>query len=138
MKIHWTAQFWAWSLGAALLFSAWPTGAQAEPLSTIAPATSGSAISVISPRSQKPVDPAILLKELSKANVIYLGETHDSLIDHQTQLEIIQALHRLRPKLTIGMEMFQRPYQQSLDRYLAGVLTETQLRERSQYEPRWG
>jgi uncharacterized iron-regulated protein len=75
---------------------------------------------------------------LAQADVIYLGETHDRPDDHQAQLEMIQALHRLRPTLTIGMEMFQRPYQSVLDRYLAGVLTEAELQDQTQYAKRWG
>ena len=57
---------------------------------------------------------------LSDANVIYLGEQHDRHSDRQKQLEIIQALYRRNPQLAIGLEMFQRPYQQYLDAYIAG------------------
>lgn len=79
-----------------------------------------------------------VLPELVQADVVYLGETHDSPQDHQTQLEIIQELHRRNPKIAIAMEMFQRPYQGVLDRYLAGQLNEQELLEQSEYEQRWG
>jgi uncharacterized iron-regulated protein len=36
------------------------------------------------------------------------------------------------------MEMFQRPFQDVLDQYLAGKITEAQLVEQSEYEKRWG
>jgi uncharacterized iron-regulated protein len=78
------------------------------------------------------------LQELARVRVVYLAETHDRPSDHQAQLEIIQALHVLHPKLVIGMEMFQRPYQSALNGYLAGQLTETELQQRSQYAKRWG
>ena len=48
------------------------------------------------------------LKELAKANVVYLGETHDNPEDHKIQLQIIQELQRRNPKkIAIAMEMFQ-------------------------------
>jgi uncharacterized iron-regulated protein len=80
----------------------------------------------------------LVLQELAKANVVYLAETHDRPEDHQAQLQIIEALYRLRPDLVIGMEMFQQPYQPALGRYLAGKLTETQLQAETQYQQRWG
>ncbi len=80
----------------------------------------------------------VLFEKLSKQQIIYLGETHDSARDHQLQLEIIQELHKRRPKLTIAFEQFQRPYQSVLDDYLQGKITESQLIENSEYEKRWG
>lgn len=79
-----------------------------------------------------------ILRELSQADIVYLGETHDREADHQVQLEIIRELHRQNPKIAIGMEMFQRPYQEVLDRYLRGELSEEQLVEQTEYENRWG
>jgi uncharacterized iron-regulated protein len=78
-----------------------------------------------------------ILQELGKANVIYLGEIHDSPEDHKAQLKILQALHQKNPKIAIAMEMFQRPYQDILDKYLTGQITEAQLIELTEYEKRW-
>ena len=61
-----------------------------------------------------------ILPELASSNVIYLGETHDSELDHQNQLKIIQELYQRNPKIAIALEMFQRPYQGVVDEYLAG------------------
>ncbi len=79
-----------------------------------------------------------ILQELVKADVVYLGETHDSPEAHKAQLEILQALHQQNRKIAIAMEMFQRPFQDVLDQYLAGKITEAQLVEQSEYEKRWG
>jgi uncharacterized iron-regulated protein len=79
-----------------------------------------------------------MLRQLESADVVYLGETHDRSADHAVQLAIIQTLHDRQPNLTIGLEMFQRPYQQLLDRYIAGDLSEADLRDRSEYAERWG
>lgn len=75
---------------------------------------------------------------LEKANVVYLGETHDSEADHKAQLQIIQQLHGKNPKIAIAMEMFQRPFQDVIDDYLAGKISEIELFEKSEYNKRWG
>ena len=79
-----------------------------------------------------------ILPELQKAQVVYLGETHDSEIDHQNQLKIIQELHKKNQKIAIAMEMFQAPFQEIVNQYLDGKISETQLIEKSEYNERWG
>lgn len=125
---HFLLASWAWSLGITL----WCTPPIYAQTPSLAPD-----VSVSSPRSQS-YDPQMILKKLAQASVVYLGENHDRADDHRGQLEIIRALHRLNPNLAIALEMFQRPYQSVLDRYLAGEITESQLQELSQYEQRWG
>ena len=58
-----------------------------------------------------------IVAQLDKARVVYVGETHTSLADHQLQLRIIEALYKKNPNLAIGMEMFPSSSQQALDRY---------------------
>ena len=79
-----------------------------------------------------------LLAEFVEADVLYLGETHTDEADHIAQLEIITAMHETRGDIAIGLEMFQRPFQPVLDRYIAGEITEAELVEQSEYETRWG
>ena len=79
-----------------------------------------------------------LTRSLTGSQVIYLGETHDSEWDHQIQLKVLQSLHDRNPKLIIAMEMFQRPYQSVLDRYLRRELSEAELIDRTEYLTRWG
>lgn len=99
------------------------------------------------PPEQQQLNQQKIVQKLVKADVVYLGETHDSPEDHQAQLEILQALYREKqkntkdanaPRLVIAMEMFQRPYQNILDQYIAGKITEEQFIEQSEYEQRWG
>jgi uncharacterized iron-regulated protein len=89
--------------------------------------------------------PAINTQDISKIqqhDVVYLGENHDSLTAHQQQLEIITQLQAKlagdEKYLAIALEMFQRPFQPLLDRYLAGTITEEQLRAQIEYDTRWG
>jgi uncharacterized iron-regulated protein len=79
-----------------------------------------------------------LTRSIAQARVIYLGETHDSAIDHELQLQVIHQLHRQNPRIILAMEMFQRPYQSVLDRYRVGELSEAELVDRTEYKTRWG
>ncbi|MDB9527297.1 ChaN family lipoprotein [Oscillatoria sp. CS-180] len=75
---------------------------------------------------------------LQSADVVYLGEQHDSAADHAAQLEIIEGLYAEDPDMAIALEMFQRPFQPAIDRYLAGEISEAELIEQTQYLERWG
>ena len=64
-----------------------------------------------------------LIDLLAPARVIYVGEVHDSLEDHQVQLEILKGLSARFPgKVMVGMEMFRRPSQPELNRWVEGKL----------------
>lgn len=93
---------------------------------------------IFSPIVSEPYTLQTLSRELAKASVVYLGETHDRLEDHEAQLKIIRELYGEHRQMAIAMEMFQRPYQSVLDRYLAGKISEAQLIQESEYESRWG
>jgi uncharacterized iron-regulated protein len=99
---------------------------------------SAHAQKISSPTKTGDLSPQEVIQDLAQANVVYLGETHDSPADHKAQLDIIQQLYQKDPKLAIGMEMFQRPYQPFIDRYLQGKLSEEELQKESEYEKRWG
>ena len=58
-----------------------------------------------------------IINSLLSKKVIYLGETHNSLPDHLLQLRVIEALYQKDPRLAIGMEMFPKSSQPSLDAY---------------------
>ncbi len=71
-------------------------------------------------------------------HILYLGETHDRVADHQAQVQILQELQRRGRPLAIALEMIQRPFQAALDAYIAGEITEMELLEQTQYAQRWG
>jgi uncharacterized iron-regulated protein len=57
---------------------------------------------------------------------------------HRLQLQIIRALHARDERLGVGLEMFQRPYQKALDRYVSRATNEASMLEDTQYLKRWG
>ncbi|MGJ3245950.1 MAG: ChaN family lipoprotein [Elainellaceae cyanobacterium] len=132
-------RIWSWSLGFIFLSSMISTAAcsaMPEPNSDRLQTSFDSQIQYAD--SRQTVDHQQAFQDLTNADVVYLGETHASPEDHDAQLEIIQELHRRNPRLAIGLEMFQRPFQPILDAYLAGDISADELRQQSEYDQRWG
>ncbi|MEM1290884.1 MAG: ChaN family lipoprotein [Cyanobacteria bacterium P01_H01_bin.162] len=123
-------------LGALLL--ATPIACSAGDVSELAaseePAT---AVNVAVPAALSTIE-AAEFQTLVAADVVYLGERHDSKVDHAAQLTIIEGLYAADPDMAIALEMFQRPFQPVIDRYLAGELSEAELVEQTEYLERWG
>ncbi len=79
-----------------------------------------------------------LTDRLLEADMICVGETHDSELCHRVQLQIIKGLHASDARLGVGMEMFQRPYQEHLDKFMRGDTSEGEMLKASEYKTRWG
>lgn len=132
MRKRQIAKLFAWSLGIFVVCTT---------------LTYAKSTSMLLQQEQQQLTQQQILQELVKANVVYLGETHNRAADHQAQLEILQALYQQKsqqangttaPHIAIAMEMFQCPYQGVIDQYLAGKITEAQLVEQTEYDQRWG
>ncbi len=78
------------------------------------------------------------IDKLSDADLICVGENHDSDLHHHVQLRIIKGLFANDERLGVGMEMFQRPFQPALDRYVRGEIAEDAFLKESEYRQRWG
>ncbi|WP_136805485.1 ChaN family lipoprotein [Desulfosediminicola flagellatus] len=80
-----------------------------------------------------------IVDELAKNDVIYIGETHDSVSDHRLQLRLIEALSQKTPNIAIGMEMFPYTSQESLDKYVLEdqSMSEKEFLKKSDYFKVW-
>ena len=92
-------------------------------------------IMAIAASELSPVDQ--IINKISQKRVIYIGELHDMYGHHMAQLRVIQGLARRGCRLAVGMEMFQRPFQGVLDRYLDGKIDERTFLKKSEYFKRW-
>jgi uncharacterized iron-regulated protein len=79
-----------------------------------------------------------VMERISGHKIIYVGETHDQFSHHVMELEIIKDLFQRGKKIAIGMEMFQRPFQNVLDDYIEGKIDERQFLKGTEYFKRWG
>ncbi len=78
------------------------------------------------------------VKAFDDVDVIYLPEEHTSEEDHQFQLRVIEYFYKEGYKFSIGMEMFQQPFQRYLDDYIDCKITEQEMLEKTEYRKRWG
>jgi uncharacterized iron-regulated protein len=78
-----------------------------------------------------------ILPELMTGRVIYIGERHDRFAHHINQLLIIKKIHESGNAIAVGMEMFQRPYQDAANDYIAGHTDELTFLRETEYYTRW-
>jgi uncharacterized iron-regulated protein len=78
-----------------------------------------------------------MLADLTRADVVFVGEQHDDANTHRLELAVLEGLLRRRVSLVIAMEMFERDVQPLLDQYLAGTITEEQFLKDSRPWPRY-
>jgi len=89
----------------------------------------------IKPSEAIPLDD--IVKDVMDKDIIYVGESHTSYEDHRVQLDVIRTLSEEGHDLAIGMEMFQRPFQNAVDDYIEGRTTEREFLKASEYFSRW-
>lgn len=78
-----------------------------------------------------------IVDNIADKKIVYVGEFHDQYAHHTTQLEIIRRLYEKNKRIAIGMEIFQRPFQEVLDAYIEGRISEREFLKRSEYYKRW-
>ncbi|MBW1980736.1 MAG: ChaN family lipoprotein [Deltaproteobacteria bacterium] len=78
-----------------------------------------------------------IVSQIVDKQIVYLGEKHNRYGDHLMQLDFIRALHGKHPELVIGMEMFQKSYQEALDSYIAADIDEKTFLKESHYFTTW-
>ena len=75
----------------------------------------------------KSVDLKTILAAAVKADVVFLGETHDDSVAHAIQYEVFKGVFEKvgkSRKTKLSLEMFARDVQTIVDEYLGGMITE--------------
>jgi uncharacterized iron-regulated protein len=80
---------------------------------------------------------AQVMKQSDGARVVLVGETHTRYDHHLVQLEILKYLYQKSPDIALGVEWFQQPFQNYLDDYIAGEITEKEMLQLTEYFSRW-
>jgi uncharacterized iron-regulated protein len=86
------------------------------------PATTQAHPHIIDVAEKTEITPQALLEDLRRAQVVFLGEFHDHVGHHRAQLTIIDALDDDERPLAIGLEMFRKDSQETLDLWTANDL----------------
>jgi uncharacterized iron-regulated protein len=79
----------------------------------------------------------MMLAELAKADVVFVGEQHDDPSTHRLELAILEGLARRRPSIIVALEMFERDTQQIVDDYLSGKIGEPEFLKASRPWPNY-
>lgn len=120
-----------------------PAAAPAAPQTP--PATAPDAIVLVSyvpervydSDRKKFTDFEVMLSELAKADVVFVGEQHDDPNTHRLESAVLQGLLRRTGRATVSLEMFERDTQPALSRYLAGEMSEEDFLKQSRPWPRY-
>lgn len=117
-----------------------PASAHPPPVKAVAPSASAPdpGVSTRAVDLDTLADLDAIMPKLAAKRVVFVGEVHNRPEDHRNQLEIIRRLHTLHPHMAIGMEYFQQPFQQYLDEYVAGRISEDAMLRGTEYFRRWG
>lgn len=73
-------------------------------------------------RDGKVVPFGVMIDELQRADIVFVGESHDSERDHRAELDVIRALYEKGVRPGIGLEMFRAESQNTLDGWTSGRL----------------
>lgn len=95
-------------LAAALLLPGWSLKAMADCRPFIIDLLMG-----------EPVPFEVMLEDLTKARIVYVGEFHTIARHHELQTRILKGLAEENGKPALGMEMFEESDQPTLDRWFA-------------------
>lgn len=71
-------------------------------------------------------------------DLIFISEHHDNYAHHLNQLEIIQKLNNSSKKLAVALEMVPAKYQNVLNDFIAGKITEKEMLQNIDYYGNWG
>jgi uncharacterized iron-regulated protein len=75
---------------------------------------------------------------LEKADVIYVGETHDDPVDHRYELELIGGLLKRKMKFAIGWEMFDETQQGIMDAWASRAFSLKEMLTKTEFQKHWG
>lgn len=92
---------------------------------------------IISAKTGTPVSFEDLMADLATVQVVYIGENHADPAHHEIQLRIIRELFKKHPDMSVGMEMFDRTYQQVLNLWSAGKLCQETFLKRVHWYTNW-
>ena len=81
------------------------------------------------------IDP--MIDDLAAADVVFVGEQHDSANTHRLELALLQGLASRRGNVVLSLEMFERDVQEPLEHFLMGHTPEDEFLKDARPWPRY-
>ena len=88
-------------------------------------------------RQKRFSDLEMMLLDLARQDVVFVGEQHDDPATHRLERAILEGLARRRSNILVSLEMFERDSQSLLDNYLANRISEQEFLKASRPWPRY-
>ena len=92
---------------------------------------------IISAKTGRSVTFDEMMKDLNRSQIVFVGEKHTNHSHHGIQLKIIQDVFKNNPSMRVGMEMFDRSYQQVLELWSVGALEEDAFLRKVHWYANW-
>ena len=124
-------------MGLLLVSVWWGCAGKADTVSIRDTATTFEQGTIISAKTGESVTFDELMKDLNSNQIIFVGENHTNPSHHGIQLKIIQDVFKNNPTLRVGMEMFDRSYQEVLELWSVGGLEEDAFLRKVHWYANW-
>jgi len=115
---------------------------QAAEAQGVAVEKAGLPFTILDTKTGRSIPPEQFYDQLATNDAICIGETHTNPHHHWAQLHLLDRLSERASAagvtLALGLEMFQRPFQQVLNDYGTGRIDEMTMLARTDWEARWG
>ncbi len=79
----------------------------------------------------------MMLADVARADVVFVGEQHDDVNTHRLELAILEGLARRRNNVIVSLEMFERDAREPLEHFLLGHMPEDEFLKVSRPWPRY-
>ena len=124
-------------MGLILVSVWWGCAGKADTVSIKDTATTFEQGTIISAKTGESVTFDELMKDLNSNQIIFVGEQHTNSSHHGIQLKIIQDVFKNNPSMRVGMEMFDRSYQEVLELWSVGGLEEDAFLRKVHWYANW-
>lgn len=92
---------------------------------------------IISTHTGNAISYSDLIAELDRVQIVYVGEKHTDPFHHEIQRRIIKDIHTLNQNTIVGMEMFDKSYQNALDQWTNGELDQKAFSKQTHWYANW-
>lgn len=92
---------------------------------------------VYSAQHRQFVDFESMAADVSRADVVFIGEEHDDPNTHRLELALLEGLARRRGEIVLSLEMFERDVQEPLQHFLMGHVDEADFLKEARPWPRY-
>jgi len=124
-------------IGVAIISLLWGCAGKSEMVVIKGTSQTVKADTIISGKTGQTVTFGQMMADLNQHQIIFVGEYHAKSAHHAVQLKIIEGVFKNTPSMRVGMEMFDRSYQEILDLWSAGLLDEETFLRKVQWYANW-